>query len=103
MKERLEFIKKEWASANKAKKIGGLFGSVIGITLIVIIIIRFFIEIREVWRSNRVMILSLFILLMYLYPLLYSFFSDIHKKDKEIMEIIKKDNNKEIIQELESV
>lgn len=53
------------------------------------------------WRDNRFIVLNILVLLLYLYPLLYSFFTDIHKKDKEIMKILEKDDTEEIIQELQ--
>lgn len=100
MKKSLEILQIKWKKTIKLKKVAIFLGSVIGIIFILRIILKIYREIEKIWSNNSDIILGFFLLVIYLYPLLYSFFSEVRSKDKELMEIIKKDDTEEIEKEL---
>lgn len=89
-----EFISGKWRK---------IIAKIFSIPVIIFGICNFYILMTELWKNNFKTNISLVVLLLYLYPPLYSFFTDIRKKDKEILEIIKNSETNELDYKLQSL
>lgn len=97
MERKFEVVKERWRAANKIQKMGiCLFGviEVLGIAWGIS-------QSLKAYKEDKNTILGFGVLVLYLYPLLYSFFSEVYKKDKEIKGIIERNQVGEIKKELE--
>lgn len=89
---------------SKRKWTRDTIGKIISFLAIVIIaglIIKMFLFIYETWKTNRLAIGGILIIGTYLYPVLYSFFKEVKKKDKKIKKILMSENETEIAKKLE--
>lgn len=95
-----EKIRNKWNPATRARKI---------ITIIFCVVLATFIffsgwclvkKIHELWESNRVAIIALPILILYLYPILYSNYLTIEEKNRELENIMKQKNKDDVEKEL---
>lgn len=104
MRKLLEVIKKKCKWFNSPKRIGMLLGTAAGtiiiLRMLIIISINTISLIEQIWFDNRKYIFGILPFLIYVYPIMYSFFIEVKSKDKEIRKIIKKDDVEEIKQEL---
>lgn len=75
--------------------------SFFAIIIIVGLIIKMFLFMYETWKTNRFAIGGILIISTYIYPVLYSFFKEVKKKDEKIEKILMLQNEAEMQKKLE--